>query len=331
LKYKEPLVSVVTPVYNTEKYLSECIESVLCQTYQNWEYIIVNNCSTDRTLEIATDYAGKDKRIRVHNNSEFLGILQNSNHAVRQMSPHSEYCKILHADDWLFPDCLRSMVDVAEENPSVGMVASYRLDENEVNLDGLPYPSTVTSGREICRMNLMKGTYLFGSPTSLLIRSGFVRQRKNFYNESNIHADKEICFEILKASDFGFVHQVLTFTRRHNESNTARVKRYNSVKIATLLILKQYGPLFLSEDEYQQRMKILMNRYYLFLTELLLNRGGRKQYELHRTELAKMGITLDKFKLIKTIGMELFNLTDSYYRLKQRLKEKNNTKLPPAP
>ena len=46
----EPLVSVVTPVYNGDKYLADCVESVLKQTYQNWEYVIVNNCSTDRTL-----------------------------------------------------------------------------------------------------------------------------------------------------------------------------------------------------------------------------------------------------------------------------------------
>jgi glycosyltransferase involved in cell wall biosynthesis len=48
-----PLVSILTPVYNGEKYLAECIRSVLAQTYQNWEYTIVNNCSTDKTLEIA--------------------------------------------------------------------------------------------------------------------------------------------------------------------------------------------------------------------------------------------------------------------------------------
>ena len=52
----EPLVSVATPVYNGERHLAECIESVLAQTYQNWEYIIVNNCSTDRTREIAESY-----------------------------------------------------------------------------------------------------------------------------------------------------------------------------------------------------------------------------------------------------------------------------------
>ena len=50
-----PLVSIVTPAYNEEKYLSTCIESVLAQTYSNWDYMIVNNCSADRTLAIAQE------------------------------------------------------------------------------------------------------------------------------------------------------------------------------------------------------------------------------------------------------------------------------------
>jgi len=57
--HEPPLVSIVTPVYNGEPYLAECIESVLAQTYPNWEYIIQNNCSTDRTLEIASEYGKK--------------------------------------------------------------------------------------------------------------------------------------------------------------------------------------------------------------------------------------------------------------------------------
>ena len=61
----QPLISVVTPVYNTEKYLAECIASVLGQTYQNWEYVIVNNCSTDKSLEIAQRYVQEIPRIRV--------------------------------------------------------------------------------------------------------------------------------------------------------------------------------------------------------------------------------------------------------------------------
>ena len=56
----QPLVSVITPVYNGEEYLADCVESVLAQSYEKWEYVIVNNCSTDRTLEIAQEYEKKD-------------------------------------------------------------------------------------------------------------------------------------------------------------------------------------------------------------------------------------------------------------------------------
>jgi len=55
--HAQPLVSVLTPVYNGKEFLAECIERVLAQAYSNWEYIIVNNCSKDRTLEIALEYA----------------------------------------------------------------------------------------------------------------------------------------------------------------------------------------------------------------------------------------------------------------------------------
>jgi len=87
-----PLVSVLTPVYNGAKYLSECIQSVLAQTYNNWEHVIVNNCSTDRSLEIAQNFAAKDRRIRVINNKKFVGLYRNHNIAVRQMSRESKYC-----------------------------------------------------------------------------------------------------------------------------------------------------------------------------------------------------------------------------------------------
>ena len=67
-----PLVSVVTPVYNGAAFVSECIESVLAQTYENWEYVIVDNCSTDGTAEIAAGYASSDPRIRLVANDRFL-------------------------------------------------------------------------------------------------------------------------------------------------------------------------------------------------------------------------------------------------------------------
>ena len=70
----KPFVSIVTPVYNTEKYLAECIDSVLAQTYQNWEYIIVDNCSTDKSPLIAESYACKDSRIKIHYNEQTCSL-----------------------------------------------------------------------------------------------------------------------------------------------------------------------------------------------------------------------------------------------------------------
>jgi glycosyltransferase involved in cell wall biosynthesis len=112
-RHNAPLVTVLTPVYNGADFLAECIESVLKQTYDNFEYIIVNNCSTDRTLEIAQEYAARDSRIRVHNNEQFVAVIANHNIAFNLMSPKARYSKMVSGDDYLFPDCLERMVEFA--------------------------------------------------------------------------------------------------------------------------------------------------------------------------------------------------------------------------
>ena len=150
----QPLVSIVTPVYNNEEYLAECIESVLAQTYQNWDYTIVNNCSTDKSGEVARRYAAKDSRIRVYEGQQFLRAVPNHNLALRQISPKSKYCKIVFADDWIFPQCIEEMVALAEGHPSVGVVGAYGLQEHEIAWSGLPYPSNVVRGRDICRRTI---------------------------------------------------------------------------------------------------------------------------------------------------------------------------------
>src|ERR1700751_5495535 len=128
----QPRVSVLTPVYNGAEHLRECIESVLRQTYTNWDYTIVNNCSTDDSLTIAKSFAEKDPRIRIVNNEKFLAIIENHNHTIRQISPESKYCKFVFADDWLYPTCITQMVSSAESNSGVGVVAAYTMDGKAV-------------------------------------------------------------------------------------------------------------------------------------------------------------------------------------------------------
>ena len=110
-----PLVSVVTPFYNTEPYLAECIESVLAQSFTNFEYILVDNCSTDQSHRVAETYAKRDPRIKLVTTSRFLQQIDNYNYAVSLCSRDSKYCKIVEADNYIFRECLLLMVKAFEQ------------------------------------------------------------------------------------------------------------------------------------------------------------------------------------------------------------------------
>ena len=300
---QEPLVSVVTPVYNGEQYLQECIESVLAQTYPHWDYTIVNNCSTDQTLEIAKEYAARDKRIRIVNNEKFVSAVENHNIAFRQISAESKYCKVVAADDWIFPECIERMVQLAEKHPSVAIVGAYGIRGWRVAWEGLPYPSTVLpGGRAACRLRLLEGTYVFGAPTSVLFRSDIVQSRHTFYNESNIHADSEACFEFLGERDFGFVHQVLTFERMWDEGGrdtwTTFSRSFNTYLPGVLLELVKYGGKFLSEEELKYQTRAHLRDYYRYLGAQVFKRRGTEFWSYHRGKLAELGYPLRRYKLV---------------------------------
>jgi glycosyltransferase involved in cell wall biosynthesis len=289
---------VLTPVYNGESYIRECIESVLAQTYENWEFTIVNNCSTDRTREIAEEYARRDSRIRIFSNAKFVDVIQNHNIAFRQISENSKYCKLVLADDWIFPECIERMVGLAEAHPTVGIVSAYGLQGRKVVWDGLPYPTEVMSGREICRRTLLGGEYVFGNPTTILVRSDLIRRKDAFYDEANLHADYAICFEVLQQSDFGFVHQVLSFARVHEDSISSFSQDFNSYLLGTLAVLLKYGQTLLTEKEFRDRKNFRMRLYYQFLAKSAFRLRQREFWDFHRKWMRMLGEPIRPGRLI---------------------------------
>jgi glycosyltransferase involved in cell wall biosynthesis len=267
---RPPLVWVVTPVYNGERYLDECIESVIAQTYENWRYVVADNCSTDRTPEIVRAYARRDGRIRLQEHAEFLPIIENWNRALRLIPEDADYCKVVHADDTLYPECLERMVEVAERHPSVGMVTSYARWGDEVRHRGVPYPAEVADGREICRATLLGRCYVFGSPTSLLLRASDVRGRSPFYNEDNLHADTEMGFVLLRSSQLGFVHEVLTHTRIHPDAMSSAAVQVNTFHDAWLGMQLRWGPVYLGRREHYLRLAGRVRRYAVFLAKAVV-------------------------------------------------------------
>jgi len=320
----QPLVSVLTPVHNGEQYLRECIESVLAQTYANWDYTIVNNCSTDRTLEIAQQYAARNPRIRIHNNDVFVRVIENHNNAFRQISPASKYCKVVAADDWLFPECLERMVRLAEEHPTVAIVGAYQIRGTGVASPGLPYPKTVTSGREICRRQLLGGPYIFGAPTTVLFRSDIVRARDAFYNESNLHADDEACLEFLEQADFGFVHQILTYRRVQEGSMTSFSERFNTYVPGLLHLLVKFGPTYLTEDERSTRIREVLRDYYRSLARSVFARRDAAFWQYHRTKLTELGYPMSRARIAGAAISMIVDLLINPKVTLQKLKDRAN-------
>lgn len=311
---EEPLVSVVTPVYNGAEFIRECIESVLAQTYEKWEYVIVDNCSTDGTLEIAREYEERDPRIRVLTPGIFVDQIESGNRSLREISPESKYTKVLHADDWLFPECLDRMVELAERNPTVGVVSAYRLEETRVTLTGLPHSISVLPGREICRSTLLDHPYpyLFGSPSSILIRSDLVRARNPFYDPNDLLTegyafteDQAACYRLLHESDFGFVHQVLTFTRRDDRSPFSEYVRLGASMPEKINLLVTYGPVYLTKTQYQRDLAVLLVWYGIFFVKSLpkLADSGFRAY--HRRALRRLKGLIDAQDALEGVRLQL--------------------------
>jgi glycosyltransferase involved in cell wall biosynthesis len=325
----QPLVSVVTPVYNGEAYLQECIESVLNQTYSNWDYTIIDNCSTDRTLEIARQYAAKDPRIRVHHNDRLLAAIRTHNFTLRKISPNSKYCKIVFGDDWLFPECLEKMVELAEANPSVGIVGAYALEGERIAWAGLPYPSRLIQGHEICRRHLLEALYVFGSANAVLYRSDLVRSRDPFYDESNIHADTDVCFCLLKSNDFGFVHQVLTFTRVRPASLSEMTNDLGTSYACLLRILVAHAQDYLTHEEYEARLAQHVSEYYGYLGKSLMLRRNNDFWSYHKRVLTQSGVgfSLNRVAMgaLQTVLSAALNPGSSFGKLLSRSRK---SKLP---
>lgn len=307
-----PLVSIVTPVYNGGEFLRECIESVLAQTYQNWEYIIVNNASTDGTLDIAEEYRLRDSRIRVFSNETLLPIIASHNRAFSLISAESKYCKVVSADDWIYPECVEKLVGLAEANPSVGIVGSYQLsgggDIWYVRNVGLPYSQTVASGRDICRAHLLGTLRVLGNPTSVLYRCDLMRDADGFFPNPTQEADISACLKHLRYADFGFVHQILAHERIHYQRATTASLENNAYVSAEISDCQEYGDWYLTKRERESRIDQLLNQYYAYLSVSAFKFKDSKFWEYHSGRLHELGYRFDGRKFSMGIARKAVDL-----------------------
>ena len=113
-----PIVSVLMTSYNREKYIGQAMESVLASTLKDFELIIVDDGSKDRTVDIARQYAAKDDRVKIYTNAKNLGDYPNRNQAAAYA--RGKYLKYVDADDYIYPWGLQWLVEMMEQFPSAG-------------------------------------------------------------------------------------------------------------------------------------------------------------------------------------------------------------------
>jgi len=307
-----PLVSVVTPVYNGAKFLRECIDSVLAQTHENFEYIILNNASTDATLDIAEEYSRRDDRIRVVSNDRLLPIIANHNKVFGLISADSKYCKVVSADDWIYPECLEKMVGLAETYPSAGIIGAYQLSGGNdiwyVRNVGLPYSQSIVAGHEICRAHLLGIQRVLGNPTSVLYRADLIREAPEFFPNATQEADISACLQHLRHADFGFVHQILAHERIHHNRATTLSLEANAYVSAEISDCQEYGDLYLSRNEKEERIDELLDQYYAYLSVSALKFKQKEFWNYHISRLHDLGYQLDRVRLAAGISKKFADL-----------------------
>jgi glycosyltransferase involved in cell wall biosynthesis len=303
-----PLVSILTPVYNGGRYIAECIESVLAQTYKKWEYIIVNNCSTDDTLQIVEKYVRQDSRLTVVNNHRFLDVIANHNAAFRCIAQESKYSKVVAADDYLLPECIEKLMALAESDPEIALVGSYAI--TSTGIQGIPLPPSrrVFEGREVSRLYFLGLADPFAAPSAVLYRSAIVRSHDPFYPGSLPNADFAACLRCLATGKFGFVHQVLSYQRIHGGAISHSIADLNGFLLDRLQFLEQFGPMHLTSQELEDRRKVLLGEVYRALALGAIHCRGRQFWQYQRQRLEAMGRPMCRLRIAGAVFAKLVDL-----------------------
>ncbi|MEC2222765.1 MULTISPECIES: glycosyltransferase family 2 protein [Heyndrickxia] len=151
---KKPLITIVTPTYNSAKYISETILSVKSQTYENWEYIIVDDCSNDNTVNIVESFASNDKRIKLVKLKENCGAAVARNAAIKMAK--GRYLSFIDSDDLWSPEKLDIQVKFMMEKNVSFSFTQYRI----INEDGTRTKRVVNVPLEIDYKGLLRNTII---------------------------------------------------------------------------------------------------------------------------------------------------------------------------
>ncbi len=213
-------ISVIVPVYNAEKYLKKCISSVQEQTYKNWELILVDDGSTDKSLEIIKMFSGKDNKIKViYQNNSGPGVARNNGLKIAT----GDYVVFLDADDFIDGQYFELLVAKAEKNDVVF------IDINQIDTNGKLLKKEAMSefeewGKDRILRSQMTGKIPWGGVRKA-VKLQLIRENNILYTSHNVGEEALYSFQILYyAKSIGFLDEKpVYFYVNHEDSQSKTV------------------------------------------------------------------------------------------------------------
>jgi glycosyltransferase involved in cell wall biosynthesis len=298
-----PKISICLPVYNSESFLAKSLNSILSQTFHDFEVIISDNASTDKTHEIAMYYANMDTRIRYFRNMKNIGVYQNYNQCLEYIT--GDYIYFFGSDDIMLPQNLESKALVLDSNYTVGVVVSSVsiIDQNEKQLNWgncHQYPrNELKSGKDWIIEDIGKRTTI--CHTSVMVRRTVLEKLDNFFDCNYLYAsDFDLWLRIALISDIYFIKKILLNYRYKYQDY------YGSHGRDSLLITKEFLQIW---TEIINNLDISMEEKNELKTKALLRIGN------WLTEMG-LNITIQRnkitFKLMRIINYKLIKIIEKF-------------------
>ena len=230
------LVSIITPVYNSKKFIKDAIESVIAQSYQNWEMIIVDDASTDNSMEIIQRYVNREYRIVLFSNDKNLGASESRNLAIREAK--GNYIAFLDSDDRWLPNKLEKQIELMERENIAMSYSNYET----INEDGF-ITGKFLAPSKITYQDMLKTSYI-GTLTTIYS----VRKVGKIYFMNIGHEDYILKLEILKKIDYALGVDEVLAQYQIRENSLSRNKLQSALwqwniyrNIEKLSLLKSIG------------------------------------------------------------------------------------------
>ena len=192
-----PKISIIVPIYNAEKVLKRCVDSILNQSYKNFELILINDGSKDKSIDIINEYKEKDERIKVIDNKN-KGVSETRNIGIK--TSKGEYIQFIDADDFIDPYMIEETLKEIEKNKADSVITGLYLDiesENEIKSSKQTFEYKIEEGNSniaVAVMDRLNGTYI-NSPVNKIYKKSIIIDN-NIYMDKTIDLGEDLLFNL---------------------------------------------------------------------------------------------------------------------------------------